>query len=366
MKNGNDRSNEMSSGNASASEAGSRKRTYIKYAGIFLIVFLSVVFAGLFFVNKYYNDTAYQDFETIDESTKDRGNSAEGGGSDRSSDDRPTNGLSAEEKQLEEQYSKIKRLNVLVAGIESERTDTLMLFSFDQQENKLDIISVPRDTYIDSEYTDPGRKKINSVYGYPGSKGGITGTVTAVSRILNVPVHEYVAVDYDAVRQIVDAVGGVEVDIPFDMKYDDPYAEPPLHINFKKGERIIDGDEAVEYLRWRKNNNGSHSDEGDIGRIKRQQEFVISSIRQSLNPVKLPRVVRAGLDNTRTSLDIKQALYYSSKLAKIKDEDINAYSIIGEEQTINGLWYFKNDAKKTRELIRSIYNGSVSGEKVGG
>lgn len=335
-----------------------KMKKYIKYIGIFLIVFLSVVFAGLFVLNKYYNDTAYQDFETIDESVDDQRDPSAG---DETSDGSLGSGLSAEEK---EQYSKIKRLNVLVAGIESERTDTLMLFSFDQVDNKLDIISVPRDTYIDSDYKDPGRKKINSVYGYPGTKGGIKGTVTAVSKILNVPVHEYVAVDYDAVREIVDAVGGVEVDIPFNMKYDDPYADPPLHINFKKGNQIIDGDEAVEYLRWRKNNSGAHSDEGDIGRIKRQQEFVISSIRQSLKPAKLTRVVKAGLDNTKTSLDIKQALYYSSKLAKIKDEDINAYSIIGEEQTINGLWYFKNDAKKTRELIRAIYNGTVSGLEI--
>ncbi len=333
------------------------KMTYIKYAGIFLIVFLSVVFAGLFLLNKYYNDTAYQDFETIDESAD---NNSPDENSQPAGNDKPGENLTDSEKALEAEYSKLKRINVLVAGIESERTDTLMLFSFDQQENKLDIISVPRDTYIDSVYKDPGRKKINSVYGYPGSKGGMKGSVSAVSKILNIPVHEYVSVDYDAVRQIVDAVGGVKVDIPFNMKYDDPYAEPPLHINFKKGEQTIDGDEAVEYLRWRKNNNGSHSDEGDIGRIKRQQEFVVSSIKQSLNPVKLTKVIKAGLDNTKTSLDIGQALYYSSKLAKIKDEDINAYSIIGEEETINGLWYFKNDAKKTRELIRAIYNGTVS------
>lgn len=292
---------------------------------------------GVYAFQRYYHETSYQEFEPTDTSE-------------------PTDEEIAND-ELEEKYGKTQRVNILVAGIEGERTDTLMVFSYDQSKNVIDIISVPRDTYVDYGYKDAGRKKINSVYGYPEEKGGIKATANAVSKVLSVPIHKYVSIDYDGVKEIVDAIGGVEVEIPFNMKYDDPYATPELHINLKKGLQTLDGDKAIEFLRWRKNNSGNLGAEGDIGRIKRQQEFVISAIKKAITPSKLTKAITIGLKNTKTSLTLKEAMFYGGKLAGLEDENINAYSVIGEDTTIDGLWFFKHDPKATKEMVRSLYLG---------
>ena len=178
-----------------------------------MTILIVIAAAGFFAFQQYYHNTSYEEFEAVDTT-------------EQSEEEK-------EQSELDEKYGKLKRVNILVAGIEGERTDTLMVFSYDKEANIIDIISVPRDTYVDYGYEDAGRRKINAVYGYPDGKGGIKATANAVSKVLSVPIHEYITVDYDGVEDVVDAIGGVEVDIPFNMRYDDPYAEPPLHINLK-------------------------------------------------------------------------------------------------------------------------------------
>jgi len=315
---------------------GDNLKKILKYLIIILTILIVIAAAGFFAFQQYYHKTSYEEFEAVDttEQTEEE----------------------KEQSELDEKYAKLKRVNILVAGIEGERTDTLMVFSYDK-ESIIDIISVPRDTYVDYGYKDAGRKKINAVYGYPDNKGGIKATANAVSKVLSVPIHEYISVDYDGVKEVVDAIDGVEVDIPFNMRYDDPYAQPPLHINLKKGTQVLDGEKAIQFLRWRKNNSGSLGAEGDLGRIKRQQEFVIAAIKKAIQPSNLTSAITIGLKNTKTSMDLKEAMYFASKLANIKDENINAYSVVGEDEIIDGIWYFKHDAKSTKELVRNLYLG---------
>lgn len=319
-------------------------RGKLKYVVVFLIVFLlatSLGFIGFFWLESYFNATAYEEFSTVYEPEV-------------------FEELSEEEQekiQLDELYGKEKRINILMAGIEETRTDTLMVFSYDQQENRIDIISVPRDTYVDYGFEGLGRKKINSVYGYPGSRGGMKSTASAVSRVLGVPIHEYVAVDYNAVREVVNELGGVDVNIPFRMNYDDPRDVPPLHIHFKPGPKRLNGQEAVEYLRWRKNNNDNG--DGDLGRIKRQQDFVLKVLQKSLYPTTFPNVVKVGLENTKTSMDLKQALYYAGKAATMDRTKMYTYTIEGDDVIVDDLWHFKHDVQKTRKLMKDIYSGAV-------
>lgn len=311
----------------------------LKFVLIFLSVFLGATLLGLMglaWLNHYFNETSYEEFEAVtvpEDSSKTK-----------------------EEKELDALYGTENRVNILLAGIEGERTDTLMVCSYDQENNRLDIVSVPRDTYVDYGFKDPGRRKINSVYGYPDSKGGITATAKAVSKVLGIPIHDYVAIDYEGVKKVVDELGGVEVEIPFRMKYDDPYASPPLHINFQAGPKKLNGKQAVEYLRWRKNNYGNAGD-GDLGRIGRQQEFVMTVINQSLNPAVFPGVVKVGLENTKTSLNLKQTLYYAGKAVSMDKSKIYTYLVPGEDIHENGLWYYKHDPVATKSMMRDIYNG---------
>ena len=159
-------------------------------------------------------------------------------------------------------FADAKRVNLLALGINDGLSDVLMLVSWDMDENKVDLISVPRDTYYEREgYNSPGQKKINAAY---ASKEGLISTANAVSDVLmGIPINYYAIIDYDAVEAIVDGVGGVTVDVPKAMKYDDPYDDPPLHISIPAGVQTLDGEHAVQYLRFRKGYSN-----GDIGRIR--------------------------------------------------------------------------------------------------
>ena len=135
-------------------------------------------------------------------------------------------------------FSKGDRVNFLLLGLADGNTDTIMVASYDTVNQKVDIISVPRDTYYArSGYKSYAYNKINSVY----RTEGIVGIATAVSELLyGLPINYYVIVEYDDIRKIMDAIGGVYVDVPFRMKYDDPYADPPLHIDIPQGNVKID------------------------------------------------------------------------------------------------------------------------------
>ena len=93
--------------------------------------------------------------------------------------------------------------------------------------------------------------------------------------LLGMPIHYYAMVDYDGVSTIVDSMGGIPMDIPFRMRYNDPYDKPPLHIDIPEGQQILDGEHAVQFLRYR------HGyPEGDIGRVKAQQAFMKAAFKQ--------------------------------------------------------------------------------------
>ena len=192
---------------------------------------------------------------------------------------------------VDEDVKNTDRINVLVLGMEHTRTDMIMVASFDPVAKTLNAISIPRDTFVQraeysNNYPDNTLKKINAVYEIPDES--VERLANTVSDILGVPIHDYVMVDYKAVGDVTDAVGGVDVAIPFNMNYDDPWSDPPLHVHFTKGTTHLNGNNAIEFLRWRHNNDGSYGNEGDIGRVKRQQEFMKKILDKALNPTSLP------------------------------------------------------------------------------
>ncbi|MCL1809741.1 MAG: LCP family protein [Clostridiales bacterium] len=131
-------------------------------------------------------------------------------------------------------FTNTNRINILAIGADRNNlTDTIMLVSFDVDNKFIDIISVPRDTYYyrGPGYADKAHHKINAAY-----RGDPVNTAKAVSEILmNIPINKYVLVSYEGVAAIVDEIGGVPMDIPFHMKYDDQWDRPPLHVDIKPG-----------------------------------------------------------------------------------------------------------------------------------
>ena len=207
----------------------------------------------------------------------------------------------------------------LVAGrdVASGSTDTILLFTFDTQNKVLKALSIPRDTMIN---TSASSKRINSVYArnrgssdLPESqrvKNGMTALKQEVSKITGVYPDFYVFLEWDAVGELVDALGGVYFDVPFDMDYDDPYQD--LHIHQAAGYRKLNGDDAMQVVRWRKNNTGNSG--GDVARIKVQQAFLSAVLNQCLQPstlLKAPSLAQIFLDNVETDLSIGNILAFA-------------------------------------------------------
>ncbi|QQY79502.1 LytR family transcriptional attenuator [Keratinibaculum paraultunense] len=259
---------------------------------------------------------------------------------------------------LEEAIEKSNRVNFMVLGMEDIRTDTIIFVSVDLDNKKVDGISIPRDTYIHRKGFDSAeQRKINAVYG----DHGIEGVKKALTYILEgVPIHHYIMVDYEGVEKMVDAIGGVEVMVPFTMKYKDPTADPPLDIYIEEGRQILDGKKALDFLRYRKGNNKREGYiDGDLGRIRVQQQFIQSFVKKALT-YRLPIIAKKGLEYTKTDIKITEALSYATKFAGMKVENFKLVTLPGvaEFKPFDGklLSYFIYDPFETRKLLEEIYN----------
>lgn len=286
---------------------------------------------------------------------------------DKTGGDKANNGEETPEasSEIESKFKTGDRLNILVLGTDGGRSDTLMVFSYDPKNKLADIISVPRDTYNHVEGRDGAAlRKINAVYGFKGEDGGPVGLKKEVSKILGVPISYYVELDYKAVAKIVDTVGGVEVDIPYAMDYDDKYADPPLHIHFKPGVQTLDGQQALEYIRWRKNNNGTRS-MGDLERVKRQQEFVLKTIKQAMG-IKLPFVIKDVFSYLKTDLGIGDMLYLGTQALGFDMSKMKTHTIPGEAGMKFSASYYFHDPEKTLEMMQEIYARTPESDKLPG
>lgn len=263
--------------------------------------------------------------------------------------------ISAEDRlDLDIMTQKSKRLNVLLMGSDGGRSDTMMLVSFNPDGKLLDIVSVPRDTYNKLPGHDgPGAEKINAVYGFKGAEGGAEGVARQIEKLLDVPVHYYVNVDYDGVRDVVDILGGIEVDIPQRMLYDDPYADPPLHINLQAGTQVLDGERAIQFLRWRKNNDGEQ--QGDLQRIERQHDFVKTAMKKAIS-LKLPQVIKASFSHLKTNMPVDKMLFYGVAAVGTDMTKMQSAMIPGEPRMVEGLSYYIHDPAATEDLMLAIYN----------
>ncbi|MDD3168078.1 MAG: LCP family protein [Eubacteriales bacterium] len=252
-----------------------------------------------------------------------------------------------------EAFKDKNRVNILVLGVNDGMTDTLMLGSYDLDAKHVDVISIPRDTYYEREGADSAaEKKINSIY----SVDKAVGTASAVSDILmGMPINYYVVVDYDVVKKVVNSMGGVPMNITFHMHYNDPYDDPPLKIDIPEGYQVLDGDKAVEFLRFRKGSGGyAGYPEGDIGRIKAQQEFIKSAFRQALG-FSLPKVVKTTLDNVDSDLPLGMATKLAANAVGLDGEDMQTVMIPGESGTKDGLSYWFSDEDGIEEMLTQIY-----------
>lgn len=250
------------------------------------------------------------------------------------------------DSEFAQRYPDSKRINVLVLGQNDSLTDTIMMCSFDTENKRVDIVSVPRDTYYErSGYEDPAYQKINSVYGTEDE----IGIATAVSNVLGgVPIHFYEILEDQDVAAIVESMGGVEFDVPIDMKYTDK--KQGLYIDIKAGVQVLDGDHAVQYLRYRK---GYAT--GDIGRVEAQQAFMKEAFKQSIG-IGFPKVAKTVFEEVDSNLSAKMAVRIGTEAIGMTASDIETYTTPGEAGMENGASYFFVDQAETATLMDTIYS----------
>ncbi len=242
-------------------------------------------------------------------------------------------------------------VNILIMGIDGARTDTMIFASVNTQTNNIKTISIPRDTYFPTEGKNGlGQKKINAIYGFKEG-GGAKGVKNAVERLLGVRIHHTILVDYEAVKSMVDVIGGVEVDVPFKMQYKDTYATPPLFIDLEPGLQVLKGDDAIGYLRFRKSSDGKIR-EGDVQRIERQKDFVKNAFEQAKSPL-LPYYVLRGYHSIETDLPLTKAVAMSLALVGFDAEHFESATLPMAKtgSGSDGLSYFFHDDASTKALL---------------
>ena len=259
-------------------------------------------------------------------------------------------------EDIETALAEGSRKNFLVLGLEDVRSDVMILASFDREAKILDVISIPRDTYIHRKgYNRGSDRKINSIY----YSHGIKGINQAVNYILNIPIDNHIIVDYEGVKEVVDIVGGVEVHVPFHMKYDDHTSSPPLHIDIKPGRQVLDGKNALDFIRWRKNNNNSTNYiDGDLGRIRAQHEFLKALLSKAKD--NIVSVARHGFNYVDMDLNILETIMLAKDAYGIEEEKVRFYTLPGEHEyrTIDGVLnsYYIYNKEEIENLVEEIYN----------
>lgn len=250
------------------------------------------------------------------------------------------------------------KVNVLVLGVDNEglRTDTMIVASFDTDDGTVDILSIPRDTrmYIGSRY-----QKINAAHAISKKSGKIAGpegSIEAVTRLTGIPINYYVEFSFKAFRETIDALGGVYYNVPQNMNYEDPTQD--LYIHLKQGYQLLDGDKAEQLVRFRS------YPEGDIKRVKVQQDFIKELASQKLNAGiigKLTDLYKTLSKNIKSNFTVSDIAKYASPLMNLKLENLTAYSLPGDYSGSEyEASYWLADMKATKELIETVFGYDTS------
>jgi LCP family protein required for cell wall assembly len=264
---------------------------------------------------------------------------------------------------LEKAMRDSNRINALLIGFEGARSDTIMLGSFDRKTKEANIISIPRDTYYKrdayAKYSE--MQKINAVYG--SEDDGYKALLKAVEEITGISVDKYVAVNYNGVRAAVDAIGGVEVNVPIHMKYTDIYDKPPLYIDIKPGPQIIYGDKAMELLRFRTGDPGYPSfPNGDVGRVEMQQQFIKSAIKKSLS-LRLPNVISAVYPHVETNFTLTELLGLAKDAIGFSTDNLTTQILPGNPKILGSnppLSFYIPDGQEITKVVYDLYDVPLS------
>ena len=237
---------------------------------------------------------------------------------------------------------------ILMAGVDDHNggSDTVILLSVDAKEHQLFGVSIPRDT---KALVNGTPHKINAAY----KNGGMALLAQTVTELMSIPVDYTVEVDLNGFAAVIDAIGGVDFDVPIDMDYEDPKQNLKIHVS--KGFQHLDGETALKVVRFRHNSDGSGYGDEDLGRIRTQQAFLKAAAKQmaSLTTLtKLDDMARIFKKYVKTDLNLPN-------LAWLGKEAFYAGADGIQFATLSGTWkspYLYTDTEKALTLINEHLN----------
>ncbi len=255
----------------------------------------------------------------------------------------------------------LRRQNILFLGVDASenpddlwtgtRTDTIILVNIDPKTKSVNALSIPRDSkvYLPKNH---GVNKINAAHAI----GGVEMTKRTVEDTLGVHIDRYIMVHDDAVKAIVDAMGGVDIYVEKPMRYHDYTAG--LHINFAKGNQHLDGQKAVEYLRFR------HDALGDIGRTQRQQwllRSILTQLKQPSTITKIPDIISVAKKYVKTDMSFYEMTQYAGLAKHVDMDKIEISMLPGGPNQKGYISYWILDPEKTQEVVnRVIYRDKTT------
>lgn len=257
-----------------------------------------------------------------------------------------------------------RRQNILLLGVDSNgadsdlwvgtRTDTMILLNIDPRSKTVNAISIPRDSKV---YLPKGMgiQKINAAHAI----GGIGMTVKTVEDTLGVKIDKYIMFHDEGVRAIVQALGGVDIYVEKNMRYNDNAGN--LHINFTKGKHHLTEKDAVEYLRFR------HDAMGDIGRTQRQQWFLrglLADLQKPETIARIPKIISVANKYVKTDMSPYEMTQYAGLAKHFDMDNIEIAMLPGSPNKHGYTSYWILDPEKTQDVVdRLIYREKSTGRK---
>lgn len=255
--------------------------------------------------------------------------------------------------------------NFLVIGKDrvALNTDVIMLVSFDVKSGDVAIMQIPRDTYIEVNNIS---HKINSVYaamyldayrkGDPDPvKTGMEAFVSVIEKNMKVNIDYYALMQLEGFVKIIDILGGVEIDVPFDMNYNDP--DQDLYIHIKAGLQTLTGEQSEQFVRFR-----SGYVEGDVGRVNAQKLFMsalLKEVKTSVNIFNVGSLAKEIFSNLTTSMSLNDIIYFAKKGFGVDMDKLVMITLPGTEARADvdsGAWYYVMHRADSLKLINKYFN----------
>lgn len=265
----------------------------------------------------------------------------------------------SDRENRETQLIKAKdKTTILVLGVDIReddvgRSDTMMIATVDPRLDQASLLSVPRDTRV--RITGHGFDKINAAFAY----GGEPLAEKTVENFLGIDIDHYVIINTKSFVKIIDAIGGLDIDVEKRMYYEDPWDDDGgLVIDLYPGVQHMDGKTAVTYVRYR-------DEEGDIGRIHRQQKFMEACMDKIVSPeivTKIPAVVREIVEAIDTDMTFRQLLEVAGALKAAQANGLQTDMVPGYPLYIDGISYWIPDVEELRFAIAAGLGVSVDSD----